>query len=355
MAAERTEEATPKRKEKARNEGQIAKSQDLNASLVLSAGIAVLFSMVPFIMTEIMMCAKNTFANLQPDKLSDSIISLMTPYMELLTRTLLPFLLVLFVCTALIIRKLVGHLFSLEAIKPKFDKISPKGMLKQLKTKFNPFAPKQLVELTKSLIKLVIVGGTGYGVVMNRQDEVFALLGVPLISSFATVGSILVQMIIYMCVAMIFIGLLDKKYQDYEYNKSLKMTKQEIEDERKSADGDPKIKSQIKSKQMAMLRQQMMNDVQTADVVVTNPTHYSVAIRYNTDYAPAPQVVAKGVDFMAFKIRELAKENGVPIQENKPLARTLYKVVPVEGVIPPELYVAVAELLAFVYNQDKRS
>jgi len=178
-------------------------------------------------------------------------------------------------------------------------------------------------------------------------------LGLPVAASFATISDVVTQMIIMMCIAMIFLGLIDKKYQDYEYNKSIKMSKQEVQDERKNQEGDPQIKSKIKAAQMQFQRQKMMQNLKTADVVVTNPTHYAVAIRYDIEKAPAPQVVAKGVDFLAFKIRDIAKENGIPIQENKPLARTLYKMVPVEGLIPPELYVAVAELLAFVYNKNK--
>ena len=144
----------------------------------------------------------------------------------------------------------------------------------------------------------------------------------------------------------------NKKYQEYEYNKSIKMTKQEIKDEWKNMEGDPVIKSKIKSAQMQFMRQKMMNAVPTADVVVANPTHFSVALKYDKDIAPAPVVVAKGVDYMAFKIREIAKANGVPIVENKPLARSLYKLVKVDQVIPAELYVAVAEILAFVYGKN---
>lgn len=355
MASERTEEATPKRRDKARSEGQISKSQDLNSALVLSAGIGIMFGMVPYIMEEITIMAKNTFANLHPNQISDSPFTALIPYGHVLIKTMLPFLLLLFFTTIIILRKLVGPLFSLQAIKPKLDKLTPAGIFKSAKSKLNPFAPKQLMELAKSIAKLLIVGGTGYAVVMSRKEEIFALLGVPLVAAFSTISSILSNMIINMCLAMILIGYIDKKYQDYEYSKSLKMTKQEIDDERKSSEGDPMIKSKVRAAQMQMMRQQMMQAVEQADVVVTNPTHYAVAIKYDTTVAPAPQVIAKGVDFMAFKIREIAEANKIPIQENKPLARTLYKVVPLDGIVPPELYVAVAELLAFVYNKDRRS
>ena len=158
-----------------------------------------------------------------------------------------------------------------------------------------------------------------------------------------------------MCLAMIVLGLLDKKYQDWEYEKSIKMTKQEVKDEFKDIEGDPKIKSKIKSIQIQMSKQRMMANVPKADVVVTNPTHYAVAIKYDKTVAPAPMVVAKGIDYVAFKIREIAKSNNVPIVENRPIARALYNTVPIDGIIPSDLYVAVAEILAYVYNKKGSS
>ena len=158
-----------------------------------------------------------------------------------------------------------------------------------------------------------------------------------------------------MCLAMLILGYIDKRYQNYEYEKSIKMTKQEIKDEQKDTEGDPKIKARIKSIQMQMARQRMMSSVPTADVVVTNPTHYAVAIKYDKTQAPAPLVVAKGVDYLAFQIREIAKNNNVPIVENRPVARTLYNSVPVGGIIPSDMYVAVAEILAYVFRMKNEN
>ena len=177
------------------------------------------------------------------------------------------------------------------------------------------------------------------------------LVGLDAPIAISIILSILIQMVINMCLAMLVLGFIDKKYQHYEYEKSIKMTKQEIKDEQKDTEGDPKIKARIRSIQMQMARQRMMSSVPSADVVVTNPTHYAVAVKYDKTKAPAPMVVAKGVDYLAFEIREIAKEYGVPIVENRPVARALYNTVPVDGVIPSDLYVAVAEILAFVYKQ----
>jgi flagellar biosynthetic protein FlhB len=199
-----------------------------------------------------------------------------------------------------------------------------------------------------------VVGSCGFSVLNGRKDELYGLLGMDINSSFVIIGSILTKMLINMCLAMIVLGIFDKKYQDYEFEKSIKMSKQEIKDEMKDTEGDPKIKSRIRSIQMRMAQQKMMSAIPQADVVVTNPTHYAVAIKYDKSKAPAPMVVAKGVDFVAFKIREVATHNNIPIIENRPLARALYKLVPIDGIIPADMFVAVAEVLAYVYNKDKQ-
>ena len=157
-----------------------------------------------------------------------------------------------------------------------------------------------------------------------------------------------------MCLAMLIIGLLDLKFQTYQFEKSIKMTKQEIKDEFKETEGDPKIKSKIRAMGQQLLQQQMMSAIPTADVVVTNPTHYAVAIKYDRTQKPAPYVVAKGVDFIAFKIREIAQNNNIPIVENRLVARTLYQLVEINDIIPSDMFQAVAEILAYVYNNRKR-
>lgn len=353
MADERTEEATPKRREDERKKGNISRSQDMTAALTISAAVGLLFVLAPIILEKLKNLLYYTCTHLKPDEIEvNDIITIFAPYAKITGEILLPFLLGLMVVTALIMRLQVGALFATEKIKPKIDKLTPSSILKGLKKILNPFEPKNMVEITKSVLKMAVVGYCGFAAVNGRKDELLGLLGVDIPTAFAVLASILTQMIINICVAMLIIGFIDKKYQDYEYNKSLKMTKQEIKDEWKNMEGDPIIKSKIKSAQMQFMRQKMMSAVPKADVVVANPTHFSVALKYDKDIAPAPVVVAKGVDYMAFKIREIAKANGVPIVENKPLARSLYKLVQVDQVIPAELYVAVAEILAFVYGKD---
>ena len=244
--------------------------------------------------------------------------------------------------------------FAVKKLKPTLEKLTPQHILNGLKKTLNPFAPKNLMELAKAIAKMaVVVAYCGFAAVFARKEELFGLLGADITTGFAVLGSVLTQMIINICIAMLIIGFIDKKYQDYEYNKSLKMTKQEVKDEWKNTEGDPLIKAKIKAAQRQFAQQKMMSAIPQSDVVVVNPTHYAVAIKYDKSEAPAPKVVAKGIDFMAFKIREIAKHNNVPIVENPPLARALYKLVKIDAMIPAELYVTVAEILAFVYNKNK--
>ena len=351
-AAEKTESATPRRREKERERGNIAKSKDLASALVITFSVALLAGMSGYIVNKLIKLLRYTFTNIHPDTVcTDNVMGILSPYVDVAASVLLPFLLTLAIASLIIVRFNVGHVFAIEKIKFDFNNISPKRALDNAKKLFNPFEPRTMVEFLKSLIKISVVGACGYATANSRKDELFAILGADIGTASAVICSILIKMLINMCLAMIVLGLLDKKYQDWEFEKSIKMTKQEIKDEYKDIEGDPKIKSKIKSIQMQMSQQRMMSNVATADVVVTNPTHYAVAIKYDKTVAPAPMVVGKGVDYVAFKIREIAKNNNVPIVENRPIARALYNTVPVDGIIPSDLYVAVAEILAYVYNK----
>lgn len=351
-AAEKTEEATSRRRTKERERGNVAKSRDMDAALVMVAGISLLIVFAKSMGETILSMMRDTFSNLNPSGIDvDNILGLMLPYLNYLARIVLPFMVLLCIAAIIIIRFDVGHVFALEKVKIDLNNISPRRMLQNAKRMFNPFEPRSLVEFAKSILKLVVVGACGFSAVNSRRGDLIGLVGLEVPVALQIIVSILINMIINMCLAMIVLGYLDKKYQTYEYEKSIKMTKQEVKDEHKDTEGDPKIKAKIKSIQMQMARQRMMSAVPDADVVVTNPTHYAVAIKYDKTKAPAPMVVAKGVDYLAFQIREIAKENNVPIVENRPVARTLYNTVPIDGVIPSEMYVAVAEILAYVFKQ----
>ncbi len=354
-AAEKTEDATPRRKQKEREKGNISKSQDLNAALIVTVGIGILGAFSPKILSTIQTMLYYTFTHLNPKDISENdILLVLIPFVTALAQILLPFLILLTIAVIVIIRLQVGNIFAPEKIKFDLSNVAPSKFLQNAKKMFNPAEPRNIVEFIKSLVKLLIVFFCGYAVLNGRKDELYGLMGLSISTSFTVISSILTQMFINMCLAMLVMGILDKKFQDHEYNKSLKMTTQEVKDEFKDTEGDPKIKAKIRSIQMRMAHQKMMSNVAKADVVVTNPTHYAVALEYNKLNASAPRVVAKGVDFVAFKIREIAQNNKIPIVENPPLARTLYKLVPIDGIIPSDMFVAVAEVLAYVYNKNKQ-
>lgn len=352
-ANEKTEEATPKRREDERKKGNIARSQDMSSALTVSAGVGLMIALTPVMIEKLKNIMAYALTHIRPNDIDENnIMVILGPYAKITGDILIPFLVGLALLTAVIIRLQIGALFAVDKIKPKLDKFKMDSIMKGLKKICNPFDPKNMVEMTKSFLKMGVVGVVGYSVIMSRKDELYGLIGADLNTALGVLGSVLLQMVVDICLAMLFIGFIDKKYQTYEFEKSIKMTKQEIKDEYKNLEGDPKIKGRIRAAQMQMMRQKMMSAIPQADVVVANPTHFSVAIKYDKSKAPAPMVVAKGVDFMAFKIREIAKANNIPIVVNKPLARALYKLVKVDSVIPADLYVAVAEILAFVYKKD---
>lgn len=351
-AAERTEEATTRRRTKERERGNVSKSRDMDSALVMVVSVALLGVLAKNMGNTIQGMMRETFSNLDYSNIDTSnVMGILLPYFKYLAIIVVPFFVLLAIAAVFIIRFDVGPVFALEKAKFNLENLSPKRMLQNAKRMFNPFEPRSLVEFAKSILKIIVVAACGFSAINSRKGDLLGMVGLEIPIALNIIISILVNMIINMCLAMLVLGYLDKKYQNYEYEKSIKMTKQEIKDEQKDTEGDPKIKARIKSIQMQMAKQRMMSSVPNADVVVTNPTHYAVAIKYDKTKAPAPIVVAKGVDYLAFQIREIAKENNVPIVENRPVARNLYNNVPVDGMIPSDMYVAVAEILAFVFRQ----
>ena len=353
-AAEKTEEATARRRQKERERGNVSKSKDFESALVMAGAIALLAVLSKYMYTTILDMMHDTFSNLEYFDVSNT-VGMMYPYFKYYGMIVLPFFVLLAIVAIVVVRMDVGQVFALEKIKLNFKNIGPKRIIENAKRLVNPFQPRSMVELVKSILKIVIVAACGFSAVNSRKGDLLGLIGLEIPIALNIVGSILFNMIINMCLAMLVLGYIDKKYQTYEYNKSIKMTKQEVKDEYKDTEGDPKIKAKIKAIQTQMARQRMMSAVPKADVVVTNPTHYAVAIQYDKTVAPAPIVIAKGVDYLAFQIRDIAKNNNVPIVENRPVARALYNKVPVDGIIPSDLYVAVAEILAYVFNSKNKN
>lgn len=238
----------------------------------------------------------------------------------------------------------VGALFTLEPLKPKFSKLNPINGIKRI------FSLRGLAELVKSLMKIAIIGIVAWQSIRAEENYIVKLMDQDLAVAAVYISSTAIDVAIKICAMMLIIAILDYGYQWWQYEKDLRMTKQEVKEEYREMEGSPEIRQRIRQKQREMSMRRMLSEVPKADVVITNPTHYAVAIQYDAEKAPAPVVIAKGIDFMALRIRDIAKDNGVETVENKPLAQVLYKSVDIGQQVPPELYQAVAEILAFVYQ-----
>jgi len=242
----------------------------------------------------------------------------------------------------------IGFMFTTETMKVKLDKINPINGFKQM------FSPRKLVDLAKNLLKIFLVGYVAYTDYMALLDKFGRYVGQDIETSFVDIMRTAFLTALKMCIVMVFIAVADFLYQWWKYEKDLKMTKQEVKDEHKLMEGDPKIKGKIRQKQMQMSAMRMMSQVPEADVVITNPTHYAVALAYKETEHTAPTIMAKGQDYIAHKIREVAMENDIQIVENPPLAQSLFAMCEVGDEIPDELYQAVADVLVFVYRQKGR-
>lgn len=349
-AGEKTEKPTPRRIQEARKKGQVAKSVDLNSAVILGAIALMLFVYGPVLLQYLARLLRDYLT--QYLKAGDPIDAGLFQGMFAATighviTILAPFIVGVMIFGLIANLAQVKPMFSPEAIKPKLDKLNPINGFKRL------FSQRSLVELGKGILKMTIVGCVGLAIVYLNREHLFSLSQL----GFTQAWMLLFKMILYIAMAnfviLALLGAADFWYQRYQLMKQLRMTKQEVKDELKNTEGNPEIKRKIKQSAHQMLNATMLKNVPKADVVVNNPTHISVAIQYDPDESPAPRVVAKGADYMAFKIREIAQENGIPMVENKPLARTLYKMVEVEHMVPPDLFVAVAEVLAYVFKLNK--
>ena len=229
-------------------------------------------------------------------------------------------------------------------LQPKFSKLNPLNGIKKI------FSAQSLVELVKSVAKILLIAFVTYSYIKKKRGLLYALYDMSMMQAVNLIGETVIELGIRISAIYMIIAGADFMYQKYKFKNDMKMTKQEVKEEYKNAEGDPEIKGKIKARMREASQRRMMQAIPKADVVITNPTHYAVAIRYDTEVAPAPIVVAKGSDYLAQKIKQIARENNVEIVEDKPLARMLFANVDVDKQIPPELYQAVAEILAMVYH-----
>ena len=264
-------------------------------------------------------------------------------------KVMIPFLLIGIVVTFLVSVLQVGWKISGKPLKPELSKFNPINGFKRM------FSKDSLFELVKSIVKVALVMYVAYSEIKDRQGELFVIYDMELLQAVALIAGLIVDVGLKTSLVYLIVGIADLIYQKHKFKEEMKMTKQEVKDEYKNTEGDPQIKGRQRQRMREASQRRMMQDVPKADVVITNPTHYAVAIRYDAEVSKAPVVVAKGEDFLAAKIKEVARENQVEIVENKPLARMLYANVNVGAEIPPELYQAVAEVLAMVYNLKGRN
>ncbi len=348
---EKTEPATSKKLQDARNEGQVAKSQELNYAISLIALFLILKIFISYI-------GENLFYNFAanyrkiPDIIDESIGGMPIRMATLvinntivtILKILAPVLVIGFLVALLSNILQVGWKVTTKPMKPKFSKLNPLNGFKRI------FSKDSMFELVKSIAKIGLILYVAYSAISDHRDELFLLYDIPLLQVILLVGDIVISAGLNISLVYMLVGIADWFYQKHKFKEDMKMTKQEVKDEYKNTEGNPEIKGRQRSKMREASQRRMMQDLPNADVVITNPTHYAVAIRYDASQFSAPIVVAKGENYLAMKIREAAKEHQIEIVENKPLARMLYANVDVGEEVPPELYQAVAEVLAFVYS-----
>lgn len=353
---EKTEPATAKKLSDARKDGNVAKSKELcNLALLF----ALFLSLKIFVGNLGIQLMQNfsIFYNKMPEmiKQPDGDIQLSANramFLLFLLRVLLslaPFLAMAVVFSFMVEIVQVKWKPTTKPLKPKFNKLNPVNGAKRL------FSKDKLVELLKSIIKIILIGYIAYTTLVSELPTLFKLYDLSLINAVQTIGNVAINLGIKISGFYVIIAVADYFYTKWKFAEDMKMTKQEVKDEYKNAEGDPQIKGKQKQRMMEASRRRMMSAVPQADVVITNPTHFAVALKYEPEMFDAPYVVAKGEDFLAARIKDLARENGVEVVENKPLARMLYYNVELGATIPPELYRTVADILAAIYNARKRA
>ncbi len=349
-AEEKTEQPTPKKLEDARKKGQVAKSVDLNSAIILLLLVLLIGMLGDYIFGHILQYLKMSLGGdyIRPITLGE-MPSFFMGHIGFYYRITLPLLGAIMATGVIANFVQVGFLRSFHPLKPDIKRLNPIEGFKRI------FSKRALMEFLKNLLKLIVVGYISYRFIIKRLDRIFSVSKIGIGGIFPLFKELVVDLMLQIGWVMLGLAIMDYIYQRYEFRKSLRMTKHEVKEELKQMEGDPQVKSVIRQKQRQLATRRMMAEIPNATVVITNPSHFAVAIKYDEETTGAPKVVAKGVDYLAQKIKEIAKKEDIPIIENKPLARVLYREVEIGEEIPIELYQAVAEILAIVYQMEKRS
>ncbi|MGM8364122.1 flagellar biosynthesis protein FlhB [Virgibacillus sp. W0181] len=349
FAGEKTEKATSKKRTDERNKGKVAKSQDVNTAILLLFSFIILAVFGTFMKNNMLALYEYTFTEyIHWDVTTNTIVQIFKEVMIQLTKIVAPLMVIAIIAGIAANLLQVGILFTTEPLKFDLKKIDPIKGAKRI------FSIRALVELLKSLFKIVFIGVITFAIIWIYKDEMMMQSLKSAESSLSFFGMVTMIMGISATIALLLLSVMDYIYQRYDFEKNIRMSKQDVKDEHKNIEGDPLIKSKIKEKQRQIAMRRMMSEVPSADVVITNPTHYAIAIKYDEIKAIAPIVVAKGTGHLALKIKEVAQAHKIITVENKPLARALYGSVEIDDAIPENFYQAVAEILAYVYQIEKK-
>ena len=350
FAGEKTEKATPKKRQDARKKGQVLKSQDVTAAVLLVITFFFLLFFAPFMYDGVkgfLLQALNR--NLLIETLNeDTVMDMYVESLKEMAIIVLPIMAVAMIAGIGANFFQFGLLFTTESLKIDLKKMDPIKGIKKI------ISVRAIVNLVKSLLKVTLIGAVTTVVIIIYLEDVLSLALHSPAQILATVAYLSAIMGIAASLMLVVIALFDYLYERFEYEKQLKMSKQDIKDEYKNSEGDPLIKSKIKQRQREMAMRRMMQEIPSADVVITNPTHYAIVLKYDENEMDAPKVIAKGTDFVAQKIKMIAKEHDVIMVENRPLARAMYDQVEIGQAVPEEFFKAVAEVLAYVYRIKRK-
>lgn len=351
MGGERTEPATEKKLSDARKEGQVAKSREIANGLGLLAFFLILKFWVGNMGTQFLTVFQNVYGKISEmavffgGYMPENDANVLFRHMMMQAIVIMaPLLIIGFLIAFISDVAQVGWHPTGKPMQPKFNKLNPISGFKKI------FSVNAIVELIKSIAKISLIVYICYSYLKDRWPLLFSLYDMPLLQALQLLAQLVTDLGIRVAVVYMIIAFADLTYQRVKFKMDMRMTKQEIKEEYKQQEGDPQIKGKIRQRMREASQRRMMQNLPQADVVITNPTHYAVAIKYDPEVADAPIVIAKGEDFLAAKIKEVARDHQIEIVENKPLARMLYANVDVGQAVPPELYQAVAEVLAFVYH-----
>ncbi len=347
---EKTEKATPKKRRDSRKEGEVLQSKEIVTAASVLGIFAAMRLFIGFMAETVLAYTGSVFESVgQTTITQDNMMSLWINVITVVVMAIGPICAVAIVLGIIPTIAQTKGLFTMKALRPKFSRLSPLSGIKKL------FSLQSAVGILKGLIEVAVIGYVVISEVLGRMPKFIALMNVGIMQGVTYAFSSVFDLVMLICILLVFVAAGDFLFQWWQFEKKLKMSKQEVKEEYKQTEGDPQVKSKIKQKQQQMAMSRMMQEVPSADVVIRNPTHFAVALRYDQDKNRAPQVIAKGKDYVALRIVKIAEENDVYVTEDPPLARLLYSTVDIGREIPVELYNAVAEILTVVYKVKNKS